>query len=111
FLLTDQANRPDEGLALAQRARQLDPENPDVADTIGWAFYRKGLYRSALDQLTVAAAGGGSPQVKYHLAMAYLKVGDQQKGRQVLQEALQLNPNLPEAEMARGVMRESSKVR
>jgi len=33
--------------------------------------------------------------------MAYLKAGEQQRGRQILVAALKMDPNLPEAQAAR----------
>jgi hypothetical protein len=42
--------------------------------------------------------------------MAYFKSGDNRRGSQVLQTALQRNPNVPEAAMARQVQAESLKV-
>jgi tetratricopeptide (TPR) repeat protein len=109
YLLADYANQPDEAMLYAQRAKDLDPKSPDVADTLGWALYRKGIYQSAVQGLEAAGADG-SPRLKYHLAMAYLKAGDSTKGRQVLQEALRLDPSLPEARMARNVLDEASRV-
>jgi Tfp pilus assembly protein PilF len=35
--------------------------------------------------------------------MAYLKAGDPARGRQNLEAALKMNPNLPEAQMARQI--------
>jgi len=37
---------------------------------------------------------------KYHLAMAYAKAGDTRRGRLVLNAALKVNPNVPEAKAA-----------
>jgi hypothetical protein len=42
--------------------------------------------------------------VKYHLAMAYAKAGDISRGRSTLLAALAINPNLPEAKLARQVV-------
>ena len=38
--------------------------------------------------------------MKYHLAMAYSKAGDEKRGRISLDAALKINPNLPEAHLA-----------
>jgi len=34
----------DEAIALARMAREQAPENPQVADTLGWLYYKKGEY-------------------------------------------------------------------
>ncbi len=44
----------DVALSLAQTARRGMPDSPNVADTLGWIYYQKGAYRSAVD----FAAGG-----------------------------------------------------
>jgi Tfp pilus assembly protein PilF len=57
FLLVENLGRPDEGLQLAQKAKELAPESAAVDDTLGWAYYHKGLYGSAVQHLERAASG------------------------------------------------------
>ena len=95
--VTDQL---DDALRYAQQAKELDPNSVAVEDTIGWALYRKGLYDSALVHLQNAVAKQPTALLKYHLAMAYLKAGDLQRGQRMLDEARRINPNLPEAAAA-----------
>ena len=107
YLLADYANKPDEALPYAQKAHELDPGNPHTADTLGWIYYRKGMYSSAITQMEAGAAQDqGNAVIKYHLAMAYAKSGDAEKGLATLQAALKLNPKLPEAQMAASVVAE-----
>lgn len=95
------ANRPnqqfDEALKYAQEALELSPNNPAIQDTIGWVYYRKGLYKNAIPHLTSAAAGGKVPVRMYHLTLAYLKLGDEKRARQTFDQAFRLDPTLPEA--------------
>lgn len=107
YLLADRANQPDEALKYAQRAVELQPGKMAYRDTLGWALYRKGLYAVALPHLEQAASQKGSAVPQYHLAMAYTKSGDRMRGRTALEAALKLNPNLPEAKMAKQVVSES----
>ena len=44
----------DVALSLAQTARRGMPDSPGVADTLGWIYYQKGAYRSAIDSLREA---------------------------------------------------------
>ena len=72
-------------------------------DTLGWTYFQKGLYSMAVTYLEGATAKESTARRKYHLAMAYLKAGDQKRGRQTLDAALKMDPNLPEAQAARQV--------
>jgi len=107
YLLVDHANQPDEALKYAQRAVELRPGKVSYEDTLGWVLYRKGLYTVAVPHLEQAAAQKGSVVPKYHLAMAYAKSGERTRSRTVLDAALKLNPNVPEAQMAKQVVGES----
>ena len=113
YALVEYAKRPDEALAWAQKAKELDPSSAYVADTLGWVYYQKGIYRSAVNQLEAAVstksslAGDQMGRVQYHLAMAYFKSGDTSKGQQVLQAALRLAPALPEAKVAQELGKQS----
>lgn len=110
YRLATDTNRVDEALKFAQQAKELAPDHPGVDDTIGWIFYLKGIYRTAVSHLESAASkGGGSPTIQYHLAMAYLKAGDRQRGQRALETALQIDPNRPEAKMAKEVLAQTSK--
>jgi len=104
YRLADSTDQIDEALKYAQQAKELDPNNIAVEDTIGWAFYRKGLYDNAVVHLQNAAAKQGTAVFKYHLAMAYMKTGDLRRGQQTLEEARRMDPNLPEAASASRLM-------
>lgn len=97
YQLRNYTNNLDEALNFAQRAKDLEPANPSVDNTIGWIMYRKENFRPALEMLEKAAAKTPDPVVKYHLAMTYFKLGDVNRGRQALLTALKVDPKLPEA--------------
>jgi len=99
YLLATQTGQFDEALKYAQQVKEIAPNNTGVDDTIGWIMYRKGLYPSAVKYLESAAKGEPDPVVRYHLGMAYLKVGDR-RGAPTLRAALKDAPNLPEARLA-----------
>ena len=88
-------------------AKEIAPDQPMVADTLGWALYRKGMYRSAVVHLEDAVSKSDhNPMTRYHLAMAYLKAGDRDRGRQALEAALRMDPKTAEAKMALETLRE-----
>jgi tetratricopeptide (TPR) repeat protein len=101
YLLAEHTNQSDEALKHAQKAKELAPENPDYEDTLGWVLYRKGLYDLAVKHLESAAAKKNAAVLKYHLAMAYAKAGNQQRARTTLEDALRVDPNVPEARAAK----------
>lgn len=94
----------DEALKYAQKAVEVAPDKPAFADTLGWILYRKGLYPSALPYLEQANKDPNDAVAKYHLAMAYAKLGDRRHSVDTLDAALKLNPNLPEAKVARDLV-------
>ena len=103
YLLGAQTGQFDEALKYAQQVKELAPDNKGVDDTIGWIMYRKGLYRSAVKYLESAAEGPPDPVVRYHLGMAYVKLGDK-RGEATLRAALKSAPELPEARMAQQLL-------
>jgi tetratricopeptide (TPR) repeat protein len=99
YLLASQTGQFDEALKYAQQVKEIAPDNKGVDDTIGWIMYRKGLYRSAVQYLEKAAQDESDPVIRYHLGMAYVKIGDK-RGEPILRAVLKKAPGLPEAGMA-----------
>jgi putative PEP-CTERM system TPR-repeat lipoprotein len=104
YHLTNDTNQFDEALRYAQKAKELAPSSVLVDDTIGWAFYRKGLYGPAVEYLERAIGRQATALSKYHLAMAYLKTGSQQRGTQMLAEARRMDASLPELVAAQALI-------
>ncbi len=92
----------DEALKFAQKAKEVAPSSPAVDDTLGWIYYRKGLYSSAVKHLETATAGNNATPIRlYHLAMAYHKSGNLNKARETYAKAFKVGPLLPEAALAK----------
>ena len=85
---------PIEALSFAQRAAEIAPNNAAVQDTLGWVYYRQGIYSSAVTYLKAAVQKDPTPQYRFHLAMSYLKSGDATTGRKLLSAAIQQDPEL-----------------
>jgi tetratricopeptide (TPR) repeat protein len=88
----------DEALKFAQQALEIAPDSPDVQDTLGWVYYRKGLYSMAVRHLKTAVDKEATPRRQFHLGMSYVKVGDQANGQRIVAEALRKDPNLAKTE-------------
>jgi tetratricopeptide (TPR) repeat protein len=81
----------DVALELARRAKATLPEDPSVADTLGWVLYKRGLYAAAIEHLRFSAEKlPNNGEVRYHLGMAYLRNGDKDKAKAELSAALAL---------------------
>lgn len=85
----------DEAVRMAQQLVQHSPNEPNFADTLGWVYYRKGLYRAAIEQLQKAVTkatsnNADSAVFRYHLGVALAAQGDKTRARAELQQAVQL---------------------
>lgn len=97
----------DKAMELAYKARSAAPEDPYVADTLGWILYKKGKIEQAVSSLQLSAEKlPDNPEVQYHLGMAYYKQGDRTAAKQALSKALQLSTGFPGADEARRVLGE-----
>jgi len=95
----------DVALTLAQTAKEQVPDDPSIADTLGWIYYKKGVYRQAIGLFKESAEKQSDvPAFHYHLGMAYYKNGDKALAKQALSRALQLSPDFSGAREARDVL-------
>ncbi len=79
----------DEALQLAQTARQQLPDEPHVADTLGWITTGRILASQAVPLLESSVQKNpNDPVGHYHLGMAYVRAGDIDKGKQALEKSL-----------------------
>ena len=98
----------DEAVRLAQGVVQKNPNIAGFVDTLGWVYYKKGLYGAAIEQLQKAVTlderaaknANGSPAANYHyhLGMALKAKGDKEAARRELEQAVKLSEKAPFAE-------------
>ncbi|HEU6449244.1 MAG TPA: tetratricopeptide repeat protein [Verrucomicrobiae bacterium] len=101
-LYCNQLGQLDKALDLAQRARQLLPFNPSVADTLGWVLCKKGNYSGAVSLLQEAATKApGNPEFQYHLGKAFYLMGKEAPARAALELASQMTTAFPERDDCR----------
>jgi len=102
-VMLDQGGDVDVAMGLAQTARRGMPDSPNAADTLGWAYYQKGIYGSAISQFQEALRLGekrGDPDdadVHYHLGLAYQKTNQNALAREQLEKAIALRPDHADA--------------
>ncbi len=101
----------DVALAMAQTARRGMPDSWVFADTLGWAYFQKGVYQSAIDmfqealRLNEKQGGTDRSTVHYHLGLAYEKANQPAQAKQQLERALKINPNYDDARKALSELR------
>jgi uncharacterized protein HemY len=96
YALAEYGNSPDEALKIASRAKELAPDNATIDDTIGWVYYKKGLYSNAVQYLESSVKRQPSAARHAHLAIAYAKRGNTTQAVSQIEAAMKLNPNAPE---------------
>ncbi len=93
-------------LAMAQTARRGMPDSPNAADTLGWAYFQKGVYQSAIDmfqeslRLNEKRGGTDDATVHYHLGLAYQKANQPIQARQQMERVLKISPEYNDARKA-----------
>jgi tetratricopeptide (TPR) repeat protein len=102
-LMLNTGENLDIALGLAQTAGKGLPNSAAVADTLGWIYYRKGVYPMAVSYLQQALQLQEknklreSPDIDYHLGWAYEKTQQPALARQHFEQVLKTSPNYPAA--------------
>ncbi len=74
----------------ASKAHQVAPEQPEIMDTYGWMLLKEERFEQAADMLLRAHERlPENPDIKFHLAMLYVKTGEQKNAKRLLKEILQ----------------------
>ena len=111
YVMLQQGGNVDVALAMAQTARRGMPDSSNAADTLGWAYFHKGVYQSAINmfqeslRLNEKRGAADDPTVHYHLGLAYGKVNQPAQARQQLERALKINPKNSDAKKALAELR------
>lgn len=93
FLMAEHGGDLNVALTMAQRAKQLLPDLPEVSDTLGTIYLRKNLYGDAVDIFKdLVNKVPTSSTYHYHLARAYYQEGDKSHAAGQLQLALKYSP-------------------
>ncbi len=105
WLYATRSGNLDVALQLAQTAKASLPDAPEVNDTLGWIYLRKGLRDLAVGPLEHAVSRmPGKATYHYHLGLAYVATNDWAKARASLERALAVDPNFDGAADARRVL-------
>jgi Tfp pilus assembly protein PilF len=92
---------PVKAVEYAKTALDMQPQNPDILDTYGWALHHAGRSREALDALLAASARNPDIyNIHYHLAQVYLTLGRTTEAETHFRDQLK-RTNTREAQFAR----------
>jgi tetratricopeptide (TPR) repeat protein len=92
-----------QSLAAALRKSQI----PQFKDTLGWASYHQGDYRTAVSLSEEAAAAlPDQAAVRYHLGMGYISISQLGRASEQFKKALELTPNEELAEKIRTALKQ-----
>jgi tetratricopeptide (TPR) repeat protein len=105
WLYAERGGNLDLALQLAQTAKSQLPDRPEVDDTLGWIYHKKGLPSLAIASFNRAVTTNPrNPTYHYHLGVAYAAGGDPVKARTSLERALTLNDGFSGAAEARQLL-------
>jgi tetratricopeptide (TPR) repeat protein len=108
YVMLQQGGNVDIAFRMAQTARQKLPDNANVADTLGWAFYQKHVYTSAINLFKEAVKKEPDNVLyNYHLGLAYAKTGQAGLAKQQLDRVVKIKPNFPEVDELRRALAEA----
>jgi tetratricopeptide (TPR) repeat protein len=105
WMYAERGGNLDVALQLAQTAKGQLADRPEVNDTLGWVYYKKGLAELAIAPLRESV--DKAPKVaayQYHLGLAYAKNGNKADARKALELALSLDPKFDGAADAQRVL-------
>ena len=107
WLYAEHGGNLDVALSLAETAKEQQPEDPGISDTLGWIYYKKQAYLKAITLFKESLQKDqNNPVIHYHLGMAYYGKGDKKLAREELSASLKINDKYPGSEDATKVLSE-----
>jgi tetratricopeptide (TPR) repeat protein len=105
WMMTEDNSNLDDALQLVQAARAKLPDSPEVNDTLGWIYYKKGMHEQAIAAFKQSVEKQpNTATFHYHLGLAAAKAGQFTQARQALETALRLDPKNADANEAKAAL-------
>ncbi|MFQ5699594.1 MAG: tetratricopeptide repeat protein [Myxococcota bacterium] len=100
----------DRALTMAQDAKERMPQNPSVADTLGWVLLKKKVPNAAISLFKEAIEGYPKADptrslVRLHLAQAYSSNGEPERAIEQLKKALAEHETFPDRSKAESLLK------
>jgi tetratricopeptide (TPR) repeat protein len=94
YFWIDRGEHLQEALSMVQRAVAAEPQSGEILDSLGWAYYRLGDFKTAVAKLEQAVTlDAGIPEVNDHLGDAYWRVGRKTEAQFQWRRVLSLEPD------------------
>ena len=84
-----------EAIALISAAYQKEPNNPQIADSMGWAHYQNGEYQKAQTLLAQAYEQDKNAEIGAHLGAALWQLGKHRQAKKIWQASWQKEAGNP----------------
>jgi arylsulfatase A-like enzyme/tetratricopeptide (TPR) repeat protein len=94
WILANESIDPEEAYTHARAAERMDPDDPQVLDTLGWAAVRSGRAAEAVGPLTTAWEKTRDAEVRLHLGIALAEAGRGAEGSAHVRAAIEERPQL-----------------
>lgn len=107
YILAEEGRDLNIALGYAQSARKSEPDSPNVADTLGWIYYKMGNYVLAKEQVKFATAKQPDNAVyQYHLGMIYKQMKQIPEAQAALKKAVRNRGDFKEKGQAQSALKE-----
>jgi tetratricopeptide (TPR) repeat protein len=94
YIYADLGQNLDEAERLIKEALKYKPDDCYITDSLGWVYYKKGMYEEALLYLNRAVKTCPDDPINLeHLGDAYLKVNDTKNALKFYKKSLEKNGN------------------
>lgn len=93
YTLVDRTTRLAEGLDLIEKALKLEPADPFILDSMGWALFRLGRIDDAVTYLRRAMAERPDAEIAAHLGEVLWAKGEHSAAQEVWQSQLKSTPD------------------
>jgi tetratricopeptide (TPR) repeat protein len=79
YSYADKGVNLDEALKLIEKAVGLDPDSGYIRDSLGWVYFKMGMYEMALKEIKKALETEiDDPVINEHLGDIYMKLGNEE---------------------------------
>jgi tetratricopeptide (TPR) repeat protein len=107
YIYSEYVEDYDKALRMAEMARQSAPNDPNIADTLGWVLYKRNKFEMALNYLKESTAKlPDNTEIQFHLGMIQYRLGNYDEAKLILNHILESKGKFEGALEARRVLDE-----